>query len=195
MQAADILIYNSHLVPVGADQKQHIEVTRDIAIRFNNTYGEVFTIPEEHIIESVAVVPGVDGRKMSKSYDNVIPLFATPEELRRLVMRIKTNSQTPDAPKDPDASALFHLYRAFAREEETQAMRARYVAGGLGWGQIKAEVVTVIETVLAPMRARYHAWLDKPERLESILTQGEERARAAAAVTMHRLYRAMNFRK
>ena len=176
LMAADILLFNAHRVPVGRDQVQHIEMARDFAQRFNHLYGEHFTLPEAAIEEQVATLPGLDGRKMSKSYDNVIPLFAPREQLRRLVFSIVTDSRVPGEPKDVEGSPLFQLYQAFASADETAAMRAAY-ADGIGWGEAKERLFERIDTELAPLRGRYDALVADPAAIERVLRAGGERLR------------------
>ena len=176
LMAADILLFNAHRVPVGRDQVQHIEMARDFAQRFNHVYGEHFTLPEAVVEEQVATLPGLDGRKMSKSYDNVIPLFAAREELRRLVYSIVTDSRAPGEPKETEGSPVFQLYQAFAAPEETQAMR-RAFAEGIAWGEAKAQLFERIDRELAPLRERYHALASDPAGIERVLRRGGERLR------------------
>ncbi|MBJ6978879.1 tryptophan--tRNA ligase [Luteimonas sp. MC1782] len=176
LMAADILLFNAHRVPVGRDQVQHIEMARDFAQRFNHIYGEHFTLPEALVEEQVATLPGLDGRKMSKSYDNVIPLFAPRDELRRLVFSIVTDSRAPGEPKATAGSALFQLYQAFADRDEAEAMRAAF-AGGIAWGEAKARLFERIDAELAPLRERYQALVADPAGLERLLRRGGERLR------------------
>jgi tryptophanyl-tRNA synthetase len=177
LMAADILMFKAAKVPVGRDQKQHVEMARDIAQRFNHNFGETFVLPEASTRDEVAVLPGLDGRKMSKSYGNVIPLFATDKELRKLVMKIKTNSLEPGQPKDPDDSALYAIYRAFATADETAAVRDRFAAG-IAWGEMKQVLFERIDAELAPARAEYERLLAAPQRVERLLLAGAEKARA-----------------
>ncbi|MDE2573143.1 MAG: tryptophan--tRNA ligase [bacterium] len=190
LMAADIILYDATAVPVGKDQKQHVEIARDLAQKFNRTFGEVLVAPEPAINEEIMTIPGLDGRKMSKSYDNVIPLWAPAPELRRLVMRIKTNSQPPEQPKDPAASDIFHLYRLFAAPGETEELRARYAAG-IGWAQAKEALFTVMERRLAPLRERYKALRADEDGLDRILARGAERARETARGTLRRVRKAI----
>jgi tryptophanyl-tRNA synthetase len=179
LMAADILMFKAAKVPVGKDQKQHVEMARDIAQRFNHHFGETFVVPDAVIGENIATLPGLDGRKMSKSYGNVIPLFAGEKELRKLVMRIKTSSLEPGQPKDPNDSALFDVYRAFATEAEAAAVRARY-AEGISWGDMKQVLFERINTEIAPARAEYERLIANPRDVEDILRQGAERARVVS---------------
>ena len=176
LMAADILMFNAAQVPVGKDQKQHVEMARDIAQRFNHHFGETFVLPEAVIGEDVAVLPGLDGRKMSKSYGNTIPLFASAKQLRKLIMKIKTNSLEPGQPKDPDDSALFAIYRAFAKPAETAAMRERF-SEGIAWGEMKQTLFEYIDSELAPARAEYERLMAAPEFVEATLKRGAEKAR------------------
>ncbi len=187
LMAADILIYNSHWVPVGKDQKQHLEVTRDLAIRFNNAYGDILVVPEPMIREEVAVVPGLDGQKMSKSYDNTIELFGDPKAVRQRIMRIVTDSTPLEAPKNPDTCTVFALYKLLAGPEEVEALRQRYVAGGMGYGHAKVALAEAYERYFGPMRARRQELAAHPERVEAILRAGAARARAVARETLARV--------
>ena len=184
LMAADILAVQSNVVPVGRDQKQHVEVTRDIAIKFNNQYGPVFTVPEPSIRDEVAVVPGLDGQKMSKSYGNTVELFGDPAETKRRIMRIVTDSRSLEDPKDPETCNLFALYRLFATPAEREAMAARYRAGGLGYGTVKKELHGKLDAHFAPMRARRAELAADPGYVESVLRRGAERARALAVATL-----------
>jgi tryptophanyl-tRNA synthetase len=179
LMAADILMFKASQVPVGQDQRQHVEMTRDIAQRFNHRYGETFVLPEAVIRDEIATLPGLDGRKMSKSYGNVIPLFAGEKELRKLVMKIKTNSLEPGEPKDPDDSALYSIYRAFATAEEAATIRRRYAAG-ISWGEMKQVLYERIDAELAPARAEYERLVATPAEVEQLLRQGAEKARAVS---------------
>ena len=181
LMAADILLFDADVVPVGRDQVQHIEMARDFAQRFNHVYGATrFTLPEAAIEEHVATLPGLDGRKMSKSYDNVIPLFAPREQLRKLVYSIVTDSREPGEAKDTAGSNVFQLYQAFASADETTAMRQAF-AGGIGWGDAKAALVERIDAEVAPLRERYEALMAHPGRIEEQLRDGASRLRARHA--------------
>jgi tryptophanyl-tRNA synthetase len=179
LMAADILMFKTAKVPVGKDQKQHVEMARDIAQRFNHHFGETFVLPEAAIGENVATLPGLDGRKMSKSYGNVIPLFASEKELRKLIMRIKTNSLEPGEAKDPNDSALFDIYCAFATDAETASIRARY-ADGIGWGEMKQVLFERVNAEIAPVRAEYERLVANPREVEQHLQRGAEKARAVS---------------
>ncbi|MBN1440925.1 MAG: tryptophan--tRNA ligase [Anaerolineales bacterium] len=191
LMAADILLYGSHAVPVGGDQRQHIEMTQDIAEAFNRTYGEVLTIPEAVIGEAVADIPGTDGRKMSKGSDNVIPIFAPPEELRRRIAGIVTDSRPPHQPKDPGQDTLFRLYAFFATPEETDSLRARYLRGGIGYGEVKQALFAVLQRTFGEARGRYEEYARNHPYLNSILRYGAVKARAAATPMLKRVRQAV----
>lgn len=184
LQAADILIYQSDLVPVGADQKQHIEVTRDIAIRFNNAYGEIFTVPAEHIIESVAVVPGTDGQKMSKSYGNTIEMFEPEKSLSKKVMRIVTDSTAVDEPKDPDKCNVFALLKLVASSEESAEWEKRYRDGGMGYSEAKKRLAELLIDYFKPYRQKRAELEGNIDYVKEVLVNGAERAKAVAAKTL-----------
>jgi tryptophanyl-tRNA synthetase len=183
LMAADIIIYRSHLVPVGQDQIQHIEMTRDMASSFNQTYGEVFPLPD-YRLDVAAKVPGIDGEKMSKSYDNTIDIFAEGKPLKKSVMSIVTDSTPVEAPKDPQKCTVYALYSLFADAAEKEALAARYRAGGLGYGEVKQMLLQKIETQFAAARAKRKELAARPEVVEAILRQGANRARAEARKTM-----------
>jgi tryptophanyl-tRNA synthetase len=191
LMAADILAVQARKVPVGRDQKQHVEVTRDLAQKFNAQYGEVFAIPEPVIREDVAVVPGLDGQKMSKSYGNTIELFGVESEARARVMRIVTDSRTVEEPKDPATCNVYALYRLFATPGERAEMESRYRGGGLGYGTVKKELWEKIRAAFEPLRRR-RADLEKdPGHVESVLRRGAERARAEASRTLQKARQAV----
>jgi tryptophanyl-tRNA synthetase len=194
LMAADILIFNAHKVPVGRDQIQHIEMARDFAQRFNHLYGEHLVLPEAAVEEHVATLPGLDGRKMSKSYDNTIPLFAPREQLKKLIFSIVTDSRAPGEAKDTEGSALFQLYQAFATADETAAMRAAF-ADGIGWGDAKQMLFERIDRELLPMRERYNALMAQPEKIEAMLREGAAVARERHGLPlMRRLREAVGLR-
>ena len=193
LMAADILMFNAHQVPVGRDQIQHIEMARDIASSFNHLYGEHFTLPEAVTEDHVALLPGLDGRKMSKSYDNTIPLFAPKEQLRKLIMGILTDSRAPGEPKDTEGSALFQLYQAFASADETAALAKAY-ADGIAWGEAKQVLFERLDREIAPMRAIYDKLIQDPARIEKTLQAGAEKARAIATPFTARLRQAVGLR-
>ncbi|MCO5978852.1 tryptophan--tRNA ligase [Ideonella oryzae] len=198
LMAADILMFNAHRVPVGKDQIQHIEMARDVATRFNHLFGageEFFVLPEAQVDETMELLPGLDGRKMSKSYDNVIPLFEGGEKaLREAIARIVTDSKLPGEPKDPDSAHLVTIFDAFATAEERAAFRAELRAG-LAWGEAKTRLFEQINRQIGPMRARYDALMAHPEEIEAILQKGAERARALARPLLDRLRHAVGLRR
>ena len=179
LMAADILMFKAAKVPVGRDQKQHVEMARDIAQRFNHHYGATFVLPDAVMRDEVATLPGLDGRKMSKSYGNVVPLFTDEKALRKLVMKIKTNSLEPGQPKDTEDSALYSIYRAFATPTETAAVRDRYAAG-IGWGEVKQLLFERIDAELKPARAEYERLIAAPREVEKLLLAGADKARAVS---------------
>jgi tryptophanyl-tRNA synthetase len=195
LQAADILLYNANLVPVGKDQRQHLEMTRDIAAAVNNQYGqEVFTLPEARIDERIMTIPGIDGLKMSKSYGNYIDIFQSADALWKVVKKIKSDSTALESPKDPDADITFQLYSLVASEEQVAALRAKYEAGGYGYGQAKKELYELFIEQFAPERERFADLMatGNPE-LEHELRAGEEKARAVARQTIERVRSVMGF--
>jgi tryptophanyl-tRNA synthetase len=193
LMAADILLFNATRIPVGRDQVQHIEMARDIAQRFNHHYGEHFVLPEAVVDDQVAVLQGLDGRKMSKSYGNTIPLFLDDKQLRKHINRIKTNLLEPGEPKDPDDSTVFQIWRAFATPEQTAEMRAAFAAG-IAWGEAKKRLFELVNDELTPARARYEALLDDPGHIEAVLRDGAEKARALATPRLAELRRAVGIR-
>lgn len=193
LMAADILMFKANRVPVGQDQKQHVEMARDIAQRFNHHFGDHFVLPEADIGRDTAVLLGLDGRKMSKSYGNTIPLFAPQPQLRKLIMRIKTNSLEPGVPKPTADSTLFEIFKAFATPEETQAMRERYAAGA-AWGEIKDYLYEYLDARLRGARAEYERLIDAPDYVEAVLRRGAERARGLAVPFLGEIRRAVGIR-
>ncbi len=193
LMAADILMFKAHQVPVGRDQVQHIEMARDIAQRFNHLYGEHLTLPQAAIEESVATLPGLDGRKMSKSYDNHIPLFAPRQQLKKLVAGILTDSRAPGEPKETEGSALFQIYQAFASAEETATLRQAYL-DGIGWADAKQLLFERIDREMAPMRERYTALMAAPDKMEDILRAGADKARKLATPFTAELRQAVGLR-
>lgn len=187
LMAADILLFGTHFVPVGQDQRQHIEIARDIAMAFNSTYGQILTLPEAVIREEVMTIPGLDGRKMSKSYDNVIPMFAQPDQMRKTVMRIVTDSRRPEEPKDPEADNVFAIYRHFASAEDIDRVRRGYLQGGLAYSQIKNELYERLEALFGPARRRYEELLGDPHYLEEVLRRGAEKARRLSVPMLARV--------
>ena len=194
LMGADILMFKAHKVPVGRDQIQHIEMARDMAKGFNHMYGDLLVLPEALIEESVATLPGLDGRKMSKSYDNTIPLFSSRDQLKKLIAGIVTDSNAPGVPKQTEGSALFQIYQAFATPEETASMRRAY-ADGIAWGDAKQLLLERIDQDIAPMREHYHALMADPAKIEAILQAGASKAIALSAPFMSELRDAVGLRK
>ena len=186
LMAADILMFNADIVPVGRDQKQHVEMARDIAARFNHHYGEIFVLPEAQIDDNTAVLPGLDGRKMSKSYNNTIAMFLPEKQLRKAIMKIKTNSLEPGEPKDADACTVFAIYRAFAQPQEVAEMRAQYEAG-IGWGDAKQRVFEYLNEHLREARSEYDRLIADPGYVEEVLVAGGEKARAYSTPFMQKI--------
>ncbi|EDL62910.1 tryptophan--tRNA ligase [Bacillus sp. SG-1] len=186
LMAADILLFNSDKVPVGKDQVQHVEIARDIAENFNRTFGEAIKLPQYVIEEETAVIPGLDGRKMSKSYGNTIPLFSEEKALKKLVNKIVTDSTPPEEPKQVINSSLFTLYKEFATSAETETMRNKFETG-IGWGQVKKEVFEVMNRELSDPRKKYYDYLNNKEELDRILAAGAERAREIASVQLRKI--------
>ena len=191
LMSADILLYNSDIVPVGSDQKQHVEFARDIAEYFNKTYGNMFRLPEPMIGRDVGLIPGLDGRKMSKSYDNTIPLFAPESELKKKIMRIITDSKLPNEPKNPDESTIYLLYKHFANEAEVKNMRDLFENGKIGYGDAKKMLFDAINSYLSEPRKKYEYLMAHTDELDKILANGAESARKIADKTIERVKRAM----
>jgi tryptophanyl-tRNA synthetase len=194
LMGADILMFNAHKVPVGRDQVQHIEMARDMANSFNHRYGNHFVAPEAAIEEAVATLLGLDGRKMSKSYDNTIPMFASRAQLQKLIASIVTDSRAPGEPKETQGSALFQIYQAFASADETQSLQQAY-ADGIGWADAKQLLLERIDREIAPMRDTYQSLINDPLRIEAILAAGAAKARAVATPLMQELRHAVGLRK
>lgn len=194
LQAADILLYDADLVPVGKDQKQHLEITRDVAVKINEAYGPVFKLPEPDIPANIATIPGLDGQKMSKSYGNTIDIFMDEKPLRKRIMGIVTDSTPLEAPKDPDGSYIVELYRLFASPAEVDEMKASFRAGGTGYGHYKQQLFEAIRTFFAPMRQRREELLADPGQVDEILRRGADRASAIARETMDRVRTAVGLR-
>ena len=196
LMAADILMFNAHKVPVGRDQIQHVEMARDIGQRFNHLFGqgkEFFTLPEALIEESVATLPGLDGRKMSKSYDNTIPLFSSAKEMKEAISRIVTDSRAPGEAKDPDNSHLFTLFQAFATPAQSDEFRSELLQG-LGWGEAKNRLFQLLDNELGESRERYHQLIERPADLEDILQHGAKKARSVATPFLNELREAVGLR-
>ena len=193
LMGADILMFKAHKVPVGRDQVQHIEMARDMGASFNHLYGEHFVLPEAVIDEHVATLPGLDGRKMSKSYDNTIPLFVPQAEMKKRILSIVTDSRAPGEPKDTEGSALFQIYQAFATPEQTEALRQAYAAG-IAWGDAKQQLFEHVDGIVAPLRERYEALIQDPARIEATLLAGAQRARETATPFLRELRAAVGLR-
>ncbi|MDE0298065.1 MAG: tryptophan--tRNA ligase [Candidatus Poribacteria bacterium] len=195
LMAADILLYGSHVVPVGLDQKQHLEMTRDIAETFNKNYGEILVLPEASIKEEVMTIPGTDGRKMSASYNNTLPVFAPPKELRKRVMRIVTDSKRPEDPKDPESCNVFAIFRHFAAPDDIESTRQRYIKGELAYGDIKTELFELLESTFGSAREFYNHLLADRDEIDRILIKGAEEARAIAMPIIERVRKAVGVAK
>ncbi|WP_207062970.1 tryptophan--tRNA ligase [Motiliproteus sp. SC1-56] len=193
LMAADILMFNARHIPVGKDQIQHIEMARDMAGRFNHLYADLFVLPEPMVEKNPLTISGLDGRKMSKSYDNTIPLFCSEQELRRLINQIVTDSREPGEPKDPYSSTIFELYALFASEHETELFRKRFLEG-IAWGEAKAELFEYLNAYLKEPRERYHALMNNLDEVETLLQKGAEKARAHAAPFMEEIRGAVGIR-
>ncbi len=191
LMAADILIYDSDVVPVGRDQKQHVEITRDLAVKMNQMFGEVFKIPEASILPTVATIPGLDGQKMSKSYDNTIELFLEEKALKKKIMSIVTDSTPVEAPKDPANSSIVNLYRLFAASADVEKMEAGFRAGGLGYGEFKKQLFATIWQHFEPMRKRRAEIEADPGYIDDVLAKGAARANETAAKTLNRVRHAV----
>jgi len=195
LQVADILAFDSEVVPVGADQKQHIEITRDIAMKFNNTFGTTFVIPEDYIIDSVAVVPGLDGAKMSKSYNNTIEIFEPEKQMQKKVMRIITDSKGVDEPKDPDKCNVFALLKLFADDAELAVWREKYTRGGMGYGEAKKRLAELMTSYFRPYRQRREELENDRTYIRKVLDDGAERAKVVARKTLERAKNAVGLRR
>ncbi len=191
LMAADILLYNTDIVPVGADQKQHVEFARDIAGYFNNIYGNTFKLPEPLIGETNGIIPGLDGRKMSKSYDNTIPLFLPESQLKKKIMRIITDSKLPEESKDADTSTIFQLYKHFANQTEIEILRKKFTNGGMGYGDAKQILFEKINSVLSESREKYEYLMTHTSEIDKILSDGAERATIVANETINRVKKVM----
>ena len=187
LMAADILAFDSHVVPVGKDQKQHVEMARDMAQRFNHLFGDTLVIPEPKIREDMATVPGLDGQKMSKSYNNTIEIFLPPKKLRKKIMSIVTDSKGVDDPKDPDACNVFRLYKLFATAEQQAELASQYRAGGLGYGHAKQALFEVVDAQIDASRDRYNHLKANPDEIRAVLEDGANRARITARSTLDRV--------
>lgn len=192
LMAADILMFKTNLVPVGKDQIQHIEIARDIAENFNKTFGDTFILPDYLVEEDTSVIPGLDGRKMSKSYSNTIPLFEEPKKIQKLINKIKTDSLPPEAPKDPDSSIVFTLYKEFATPDEIEEMRARYLRG-ISWGEAKSELFHVFNRFIEKPREKYYELMASPEKIEEILQKGAKKARELSTPFLQEIKQKIGF--
>ena len=193
LMAADILIFNAHDVPVGRDQIQHVEIARDIAQRFNHNFADIFTLPKAVVGEHVAVLQGLDGRKMSKSYGNTIPLFGTPKQLQKSINKIKTNLLEPGEPKNPEESTVFQIWSAFATEAERERMYADF-EGGIGWGDAKKQLFELVNGELSEARERYHELMAQPAQVEEVLQAGAERLRPKSKALLEQVRDAVGLR-
>ncbi|MDY0124581.1 MAG: tryptophan--tRNA ligase [Anaerolineaceae bacterium] len=191
LMAADILLYDSDVVPVGLDQKQHIEITRDIAENLNRIYGKTLKLPEGIIAEEVKDVPGIDGRKMSKSYGNTLPIFAPEKALRKQVMRIVTDSTPPEDPKDPDSDNLFQIFKFFSTPERVEEVRQLYINGGLAYGTLKQELFETMLTTFGPIRERFNYLMDNKSEIDAVLAKGAEKAREIGRPVLAKVRRAV----
>ncbi|MEA2173672.1 MAG: tryptophanyl-tRNA synthetase [Blastocatellia bacterium] len=191
LMAADILLFGSHLVPVGLDQKQHIEMTRDMAENFNKTYGDILVVPEGLINEEMMTMPGLDGRKMSKNYDNTIGIFLPSNQLRKRVMRIVTDSKTPDEPKDPDQDNVFAIYRYLAAKAEVEEMRRRYQAGGLAYSEAKQQLFELLDRTFSEARQKYNALIEDRAYVDRVLAEGALKARAIGGEMLRKVRKAV----
>jgi len=194
LMASDILMFATNIVPVGLDQKQHIEIARDIAENFNNTFGDILTLPEGLIQEDLMTIPGIDGRKMSKNYNNTLPLFFSPKKLRKRVMQIQTDSKTVEEPKNPDECNIFAIYRRFATPEQIAHMRTRYEKGGLGYGTAKQELFELLEASFGQKREKYDALMANKAELDKILLAGAQKARAVSIPMLNKVRKAIGAR-
>ncbi|ODS23714.1 tryptophan--tRNA ligase [Candidatus Endobugula sertula] len=193
LMAADILMFNADKVPVGKDQIQHVEMARDIAARFNHHFGEHFTLPQAVVDDNMAVLQGLDGRKMSKSYHNTIPLFLPEKQLKKHINKIKTNLLEPGEPKDPDTSTVFQIWQAFANEEQTATMRQAFVEG-IAWGEAKKKLFELINETIGESREHYFSLMEKPDYIENVLQQGAKKARAYSIPLLANLREAVGIR-
>ncbi len=194
LQAADIVLYDIDKVPVGKDQQQHLEITRDIIVKFNNAYDDVLVVPEGVIKEDVAVVPGTDGQKMSKSYGNTIPLFGSEKEIQKAIMGIVTDSKGVAEPKDPESCSVFNIHKLFLSKTETEELAAKYKAGGLGYGDAKKLLFTAYMDTFGPMRQKREELQKKPQDIQSVIDEGTKKASVVAKATMAKVRKAVGLR-
>ena len=191
LMAADIVTFDANFVPVGKDQKQHVEIARDIAGAFNSTFGSVLQLPQPLITEEVMTVPGIDGQKMSKSYNNIIPVFSTPDEIRKIIAKVKTDSSKVEEPKDPDKDTLYNIYKLLASADDVKAFRKRYVDGGLSWKEAKDTLADKVIDYFAPARARYNELMNNKVEIHKILKANAEKAKVVAEGTLARVRKAV----
>jgi tryptophanyl-tRNA synthetase len=191
LMAADIVTFDANYVPVGKDQKQHVEIARDIAGAFNQAFGAVLQLPEPLIREEVMTVPGIDGQKMSKSYNNIIPVFASPDEIKKIIARVKTDSSKVEDPKDPDACIIYNIYKLLAPADQVKAFRKRFTDGGLSWKEAKDTLADMIIDHFAPARARYNDLMNDKGEILKILKKNEEKAVTVASATLARVRKAI----
>ncbi len=191
LMAADILLFSTNVVPVGQDQKQHLEITRDLAHNFNQAYGEILTLPDPLIQENVKTIPGIDGRKMSKSYNNVIPLYTTPKKLRKTINRIVTDSKEVEDIKDPDNCNLFLIYSYFASVDNIEKARQKYLEGGLAYGELKKELYELIDSFVADGREKYNSLMKDRKQIDTILAEGARKAREISVPLMQKVRKAI----
>ena len=194
LMSADILLYKAQAIPVGKDQSQHLEITRDIAQRFNKKYGPIFLPPESQIQQNMAAIPGIDGRKMSKSYNNTIEVFAEPKQIRKKFMKIVTDTSPIEAPKNPDTCTLFALYSLFASSEEKKSMREHYQSGGIAYGEVKQEAFQKYFDYFQPLYERRQELAQSPSLLEDSIQNGSKKAQAIAKSTLEEVYYAIGIR-
>jgi len=194
LMSADILLFGSDVVPVGSDQKQHVEIARDLATSVNAALGNVFSLPESLIREDVKTIPGLDGRKMSKSYDNVIPFLSPPSEMRKAIMRIVTDSKLPEEPKNPDTDNIFNIFKHFAEPARIEERRAQYMAGGVGYGEMKEELLATLESRFGAARATYDDLMKDTPAIDKLLASGAERARQLAGSRMDKIRKKFGLR-
>jgi tryptophanyl-tRNA synthetase len=194
LMAADIILYDAEFVPVGKDQRQHVEMARDIAASFNNSYGDTFVLPEVKIEEEVMTIPGTDGQKMSKSYGNIIDIFLPDKELLKVIKSIKTDSTPMEAPKNPDGDTVFSIYSLLSTPEQKEALRKKYLGGNFGFGHAKQELFDLIVQKFAKQREDFNYYMRNPDELEKKLEIGEDKARVIALDVLNRVRKKLGFR-
>lgn len=194
LMTSDIIMYNADIVPVGKDQKQHVEIARDIASSFNAAYGETFVIPEAQIDDNLMTIPGTDGQKMSKSYGNTIDIFLPDKQLKKVIMSIVTDSTPLEEPKNPDTDNVFAIYKLLATAEQTESLRAKYLGGNFGYGHAKTELYELILEKYKKERETFNFYMENPDELEKKLEQGEAKARVVAVEVLDRVHKKLGFR-